>query len=93
MQLTPRERRALRAIEEALAAEDPVLAKLLSQWPTRWRARLLRWVMWAGVVLAAILLLVGLVLSDSGLFLGALLAIFALVAILRSRWAGGGGGP
>jgi Protein of unknown function (DUF3040) len=93
MQLTPRERRALRAIEEALAAEDPALAKLLSgPWPTRWRARLLRWVTWAGVVLAAILLLVGLVLSDSGLFMGALLAIFALVAILRSRWAGGGGG-
>ena len=91
MQLTPRERRALRAIEEALAAEDPALAGLLSHWPTPWRARLLRWVTWAAVVIAAILLLVGLVLSDSGLFLGALLTILALVAILRSKWAGGGG--
>jgi hypothetical protein len=83
MQLTPRERRALRAIEEALAAEDPALAGLLSHWPTPWRARLLRWATWGGVAIAAILLLVGLVLSDSWLFLGSLLTMVALVAILR----------
>jgi hypothetical protein len=92
MQLTPRERRALRAIEEALAAEDPALDGLLRQWPTPWRARLLRWVTWAGVVVAAILLLVGLMLSDSGLFLGALLTLVALVAILRRGSPSAGGG-
>ncbi|TQM44901.1 DUF3040 domain-containing protein [Pseudonocardia cypriaca] len=88
MQLTPRERRALRAIEEALAAEDPALAGLLSHWPTPWRARLVRWGTWAAVVVAAILLLVGLVLSDSWLFVGALLTIVVLITILRR--AGGG---
>jgi Mn2+/Fe2+ NRAMP family transporter len=88
VQLTPRERRALRAIEEALAAEDPALAGFLNHWPTPWRARLLRWGTWAAVVVAAILLLVGLVLSDSWLFLGAVLALVALVVILRR--AGGG---
>jgi hypothetical protein len=89
MQLTPRERRALRAIEEALAAEDPALAGLLRRWPTPWRARLLRWVTWSAVVIAAILLLVGLVLSDSGLFL---VALVALVAILRRGSPSAGGG-
>ena len=92
MQLTPRERRALRAIEDALAAEDPALAGLLSHWPTPWRARLLRWAAWAAVVVAAILLLVGLVLADSGLFLGALVALVALVALLRRGSPSGGGG-
>jgi hypothetical protein len=96
MQLTPRERRALRAIEEALAAEDPALAGLLSHWPTPWGARLLRLGTWAAVVVAAILLLVGLVLSDSSLFLAALLTIVALVALVALvailRRAGGGTG-
>jgi hypothetical protein len=92
MQLTPRERRALRAIEEALAAEDPALDGLLRQWPTPWRARLLRWVTWVGVVIAAVLLLAGLMLSDSGLFLGALLTMLALVAILRRGSPSAGGG-
>ncbi len=92
MQLTPRERRALREIEEALAAEDPALAGGLSHWPTPWRKRLLRCVTWVAVVIAAILLLVGLVLSDSGLFLGALVALVALVAILRRGSPSAGGG-
>jgi hypothetical protein len=92
MQLTPRERRVLRAIEEALAAEDPALAGLLSHWPTPWRKRLLRGGTWAAVVVAAIVLLVGLVLSDSGLFLGALLTIVALVVILRRGSPSAGGG-
>jgi hypothetical protein len=92
MQLTPREQRALRAIEEALAAEDPALAELLRRWPARWRARLLCWATWAAGALAAILLLVGLVLSDGGLFFGALLMLLALMAIWRwvSPSAGGG---
>lgn len=88
MQLTPRERRALRAIEEALAAEDPALAELLRRWPALWRTRLLSWVTWAAVALAAVLLLVGLALSDGGLFFVALLMLMGLVAILL--WAGGG---
>jgi hypothetical protein len=85
MQLTPREQRALRAIEEALAAEDPALAALLSKWPARWRVRLLYWVAWAAVACAAILLLVALVLSDAGLFLVALLMLLGFIAILQ--WA------
>jgi hypothetical protein len=91
MQLTPREQRALRAIEQALAAEDPALAELLRRWPVQRRARLMRWVTWAGVILAAILLLVGLVLSDGGLFLLALFMLLGLVAILQwvSPSAGG----
>jgi hypothetical protein len=91
MQLTPREQRALRAIEEALAAEDPALAKLMGRWPVRRRARLMRWVTWAGVAFAAILLLVGLVLSDAGLFLVALFMLLGLVAVLQwvSPSAGG----
>lgn len=88
MQLTPRERRALRAIEEALAAEDPALAELLRRWPALWRTRLLSWVTWAAVALAAVLLLVGLALSDGGLFFVALLMLMGLVSILL--WAGGG---
>jgi DUF3040 family protein len=85
MQLTPREQRALRAIEQALAAEDPALDELLRQWPARWRARLLYWVTWAAIALAAILLLVGLVLSDAGLFLVALLMLLGFIGILQ--WA------
>ena len=85
MQLTPRERRALRVIEEALDAEEPALAELLRKWPVRWRARLLYWVTWAAIALAAILLLVALALSDAGLFLMALLMLLGFVAILA--WA------
>jgi hypothetical protein len=92
MQLTPREQRALRAIEEALAAEDPALAELLRQWPARWRARLLRGLTWAAVALAVILLLVGLALSDSGLFLAALLMLLGLVTILRRASPSAGDG-
>jgi hypothetical protein len=85
MQLTPRKQRALRAIEEALAGEDPALAKLLGRGPVRRRARLIRWVTWAAVTLAAILLLVALALSDAGMFLAALALLLGLVAILQ--WA------
>jgi hypothetical protein len=92
MHLTPRERRALRAIEEALAAEDPALAGLLSHWPTPWRARLLRWATWAAVALAAILLAAGLVLSDTGLFMAALLMLLVLVVISRRASPSSGGG-
>jgi hypothetical protein len=92
MQLTPRERRALRAIEEALAAEDPALAELLRQRPAQWRARLLRGVTWVAVALAVILLLAGLVLSDSGLFLAALLMLLGLVTILRRASPSAGDG-
>src|SRR5438132_63492 len=101
MQLTPREQRALRAIEQALTAEDPALAELLCKWPARWRARLLYWVTWAAIALAAILLVASLALSDAGLFLVALLigpAFMALIIVIavapvqnwlrRHRWPG-----
>ncbi|GAA5110099.1 DUF3040 domain-containing protein [Pseudonocardia adelaidensis] len=91
MQLTPREQRALRAIEEALAVEDPALAKLLGRGPVRRRVRLIRWATWAAVTVAAILLLVALALSDAGMFLAALAILLGLVAILQwvSPSAGG----
>jgi hypothetical protein len=92
MQLTPREQRALRAIEDGLAAEDPALAELLRQWPAQRRARLLRGVTWVALNLAVILLVVGLVLLDSGLFFGALLMLLGLVMILLRASPSAGGG-
>lgn len=82
--MTPREQRALRAIEEALAAEDPALAELMRRRPQR-RARLIRWVTWVALTPAAIVLLVGLALTDAALVFAGLVMCLALVAILR--WA------
>ncbi|MFD1531313.1 DUF3040 domain-containing protein [Pseudonocardia aurantiaca] len=83
--MTPRERRALRAIEEALAAEDPALARRMREPPVRWRARLRRKLMWMAASIAVILLLGGLFLSVPGLFFGAVLMLIVLWLI--HRWA------
>jgi Protein of unknown function (DUF3040) len=85
VRLTPRERRALRAIEEALAAEDPALAERLREPPGRWRARRLRRVTMVATSIAVILLLGGLLLSDAGLFFGGVLTLLMLLGI--RRWA------
>ena len=86
MQLTPRERRALRAIEEALAAEDPGLAERMRKPLNRWPARLLRAVMWVAASIAVILLLAGLLLSSAGVFFAGLLSLLVVLGI--RRWAG-----
>jgi uncharacterized RDD family membrane protein YckC len=83
--LTPRERRALRAIEEALTAEDPALAERLREPPGRWRARQLRRVGKVATWIAVILLLAGLLLSDAGLFVLGLLMLIVFLGIWR--WA------
>lgn len=82
MELTRQERRALRAIEEALAAEDPMLAELLCGPPMPQRARRLRRLTWTVAVLAAMLLGVGLLLSDAAWLCGGLLLLVAVPAIL-----------
>jgi hypothetical protein len=87
VQLTPRERRALRAIEEALAAEDPGLADRMRAPLGRWPARLLRVVTWVAASIAVILLLAGLLLSDAGVFFGGLLLLLVLLGIRRSAGA------
>jgi hypothetical protein len=86
VQLTPRERRALRAIEEALAAEDPGLAERMREPLRRWPARLLRVLMWVAASIAVILLLAGLLLSSAGVFFGGLLSLLVLLGIWR--WGG-----
>jgi hypothetical protein len=81
VRLTPRERRALRAIEEALAAEDPGLAERMCEPVGRWPARLLRAVMWLAASIAVILLLAGLLLSSAGVFFGGVLSLLVLLGI------------
>ena len=83
MELTRQERRALRAIEEALAAEDPMLAELLCGPAEPQRARRLRRLTWTVAVLAATLLGVGLLLSDAAWLFGGLLLLLTVPAI---RW-------
>jgi cobalamin synthase len=85
VELTRQERRALRAIEEALAAEDPVLAELLREPPALRRVRLLRRVTWVVAAIAVIFLLMGLLVSDAFLLFAGALMLLALWAI--RRWA------
>ena len=86
MQLTPRERRALREIEEALAAEDPGLAERLRAPLGWWPARLRRAVTWVAASVAVILLLAGLLLLSADVFFGGVLSLLVLLVI--RRWAG-----
>ena len=86
MELTRRERRALRAIDEALAAEDPALAELLREPPVLRRARLLYRVRWAVASIAVIFLLVGLLMSDAVLLLVGALMLVELVFFAVRRW-------
>jgi hypothetical protein len=85
VELTWRERRALREIEEALVTEDPALNELLSAPPSlRW-ARFLRKVSWVIAAIAATFVLGGLVLSDPYLLLAGVLMVSAVMA--TRRWA------
>jgi hypothetical protein len=83
VELTRRERRALRAIEEALVAEEPALAELLREPPALRRARLLRRVRWVVAAVAVTLLLVGLLVSDAVLLLVGVLMLLVFFAIRR----------
>jgi hypothetical protein len=80
MTLDRQDRRALRDIEEHLAAEDPGLAGLMRRTTRldRWLRRVTRWV----VSLAATLLVLGLLLATLGLVVGGLL----MLAILPPVW-------
>jgi Protein of unknown function (DUF3040) len=79
MTLSRQDRRALRDIEEHLAAEDPALAGLLRR-AARLERRIrgvTRWV----VSLAVTLLVLGLLLATMGLVIGGLLML-ALLPVL-----------
>lgn len=89
--LTREERRALRTIEEALAAEDPALADLLREPPALRRMRLLPELQRAVATLAAILLLLAAVLSVTPLLLAGLMTFLTIPAI--DRWAGAAPAP
>lgn len=78
MALSGPERRALREIEELLAAEDPALAGLLRGGGVSRRERVTRWTSRAVVTLAVALLLFGLFLSDAGMVSVGLLMLIAL---------------
>jgi hypothetical protein len=83
MAMTHHERRALRAIEDALRTEDPGLDARLSEPPSRTRARrvrrLIRWA--AGA--AALLLLFGLVVADPVMFFCGLAILLIMPVALR----------
>jgi Protein of unknown function (DUF3040) len=81
--LTREERRALRAIEEALEAEDPRLAKLLREPPALQRKRLLRRLRWSAGTTATILMILSLILSSPELMLAGLVTLMAFPAM---RW-------
>jgi hypothetical protein len=81
--VTREERRALRAIEEALEAEDPRLAALLRDPPELRRRRLVRRLRWSAGASAAILLLFGLLLSAGVLMLAGMATLIAFPLI---RW-------
>ena len=76
MALSWRQRRALRDIEEHLAAEDPALAGLLRRAGASRIDVLKRWVTRSVVAPAVALLLLGLVLADLSLvFCGLLMSV------------------
>jgi anti-sigma factor RsiW len=81
--LTREERRALRAIEEALESEDPRLAALLREPPEARRRRLVRRLRWSASTIVAILLLLGLLLSVAELMLASLVTLLVFPVI---RW-------
>jgi DUF3040 family protein len=83
--LTREERRALRAIEEALEAEDPRLADLLRE-PARVRcARQLRRFRWLAGTIVVTLILLGVVLSSSALMLAGLATLVVYPSICWDR--------
>jgi dihydroorotase-like cyclic amidohydrolase len=81
--LTREERRALRAIEEALEAEDPRLAALLREPPEARRKRLVRRLRWSAGTIVAILLLLAVLLSSAELMFMGMATLMAFPVI---RW-------
>jgi hypothetical protein len=79
MALSRHDRRALRDIEEHLAADDPALAGLLRRATRleRWIRDLTRWV----VSVVVTLLVLGLLLATSGLVVAGLLMLTILPAL------------
>jgi hypothetical protein len=80
--LTRQERRALREIEQALAAEDPTLAELLSGPASLRHARVLRRMTAVAVAVSLTLLILGLLLPAVGLQTGGLLMLLLLPTTL-----------
>jgi len=81
-----KERRALRDIEEHLAAEDPALAGLLRATGTArpgWLVRRVRrWVVTAAVMLVVL----GMILDIGGLVVGGFLMLSTLPVLLAMVW-------
>lgn len=78
MSLNAYERRALRAIDEALSSDDPELAALLRGPSSASNARAVRMMARASVAVAVVLLLLGLVLVDTGLWVGGLVVMLVV---------------
>jgi hypothetical protein len=86
MPFNGKERRALRNIEEHLAAEDPALARLLratgTARPDRLVRRVRRWVVTAAVTL----MVSGMILDIGGLVVVGFLMLSTLPVLLAMLW-------
>jgi Flp pilus assembly protein TadB len=80
--LSRQQRRALREIEEHLAAEDPALATLLRRAEGTGHERVIRGVTGGSVTAAVTVLFLGLVLIDAGVLSGWLLILVVLLCAL-----------
>jgi hypothetical protein len=86
MPFTWKERRALREIEEHLAAEDPALAGLLRATGTARPDWLLRRVRRWVVTAALTLVVLGVILDSGGLVVGGFLMLSTLPVLLAMVW-------
>nr|WP_239029459.1 DUF3040 domain-containing protein [Pseudonocardia acidicola] len=75
--MSRQERRTLRAIAEALTAEDPALASLLSTSAEEHRNQMLRGIAGAFVGVSLALLVPGLILNDLNLLIGAFMVLIS----------------
>ena len=82
MALSRQQRRALREIEEHLAAEDPALATLLRRVEGTRHEPAIRRVTGRSVTAAVTVLFLGLVLIDAGVLSGWLLILVILLCVL-----------
>ena len=82
MALSRQQRRALREIEEHLAAEDPALATLLRRAEGTRQERATRGVTGGSPTAAVTVLVLGLVLIDAGVLSGWLLILVILLCAL-----------
>jgi hypothetical protein len=80
MSLSRRERRVFRAIVDALAADDPVLADLLSA-PVTSEVVIVR-MAWAFIGASMLLLIWGLLVNDSDMVTGAVLTLASTPVVL-----------